>query len=282
MMKYLVSAAALCAVFGSNAAIAATSLSSEATAASVHIAAANVVQANVAVAKASGSTPAAYNNSSSLASVNQTFKLVDGVLIDAYQSLKADVVTSQAFSNYPSTISATGTTLIADAQSKLYTTLLGIDTLSFGITADAIGSTTTVGANGSGLFGTGSATFSNLALSGSLFNTLSIDTGLFFNPGPNTVVLSLLGLSLVLNEQTQTGNGIDALAMQTNAVHLSFKDYLFDGKLLNGDVILGQSKAAITGYLPAVPEPGTWAMMIAGFALVGSTMRRRKTAIQFA
>ena len=32
----------------------------------------------------------------------------------------------------------------------------------------------------------------------------------------------------------------------------------------------------------AVPEPATWAMMIAGFGLVGSTLRRRRTAGGFA
>jgi hypothetical protein len=32
----------------------------------------------------------------------------------------------------------------------------------------------------------------------------------------------------------------------------------------------------------AVPEPATWAMMIGGFALVGASMRRRKTAVSFA
>ncbi len=31
-----------------------------------------------------------------------------------------------------------------------------------------------------------------------------------------------------------------------------------------------------------VPEPGTWAMMIGGFAAVGASMRRRKTAVRFA
>ncbi len=31
-----------------------------------------------------------------------------------------------------------------------------------------------------------------------------------------------------------------------------------------------------------VPEPATWAMMIIGFALVGASMRRRKTAVSFA
>jgi hypothetical protein len=32
----------------------------------------------------------------------------------------------------------------------------------------------------------------------------------------------------------------------------------------------------------AVPEPATWAMMIAGFGLVGGAMRRRKVAVSFA
>lgn len=31
-----------------------------------------------------------------------------------------------------------------------------------------------------------------------------------------------------------------------------------------------------------VPEPATWAMMIAGFSLAGAALRKRKTAIQFA
>ncbi len=33
---------------------------------------------------------------------------------------------------------------------------------------------------------------------------------------------------------------------------------------------------------PAVPEPATWAMMIAGIGAVGVSMRRRKTAVSFA
>ena len=31
-----------------------------------------------------------------------------------------------------------------------------------------------------------------------------------------------------------------------------------------------------------VPEPATWAMMIGGFALIGASLRRRKTALRFA
>jgi hypothetical protein len=38
----------------------------------------------------------------------------------------------------------------------------------------------------------------------------------------------------------------------------------------------------IRSAVGAVPEPSTWAMMIAGFAFVGSTMRRRKVSVSFA
>lgn len=34
-----------------------------------------------------------------------------------------------------------------------------------------------------------------------------------------------------------------------------------------------------SGATGAIPEPASWAMMIAGFGLVGATMRRRRTAI---
>jgi hypothetical protein len=36
------------------------------------------------------------------------------------------------------------------------------------------------------------------------------------------------------------------------------------------------------GTSGAVPEPATWAMMIGGMALVGASMRRRRTAVSFA
>jgi hypothetical protein len=38
----------------------------------------------------------------------------------------------------------------------------------------------------------------------------------------------------------------------------------------------------ITYATTAVPEPASWAMMIGGLAVVGSAMRRRKTAVSFA
>jgi hypothetical protein len=45
---------------------------------------------------------------------------------------------------------------------------------------------------------------------------------------------------------------------------------------LNGDV--GDIRQFRIGGVAEVPEPGTWAMMIAGFGLVGAAARQRKAA----
>lgn len=45
---------------------------------------------------------------------------------------------------------------------------------------------------------------------------------------------------------------------------------------------LNIAEAAIPPVTAAIPEPVTWAMMIAGFGLVGAAMRRRSTKVKFA
>jgi hypothetical protein len=44
---------------------------------------------------------------------------------------------------------------------------------------------------------------------------------------------------------------------------------------VNSAYILGQ----VTTYEDAIPEPASWALMIAGFGLVGGTLRRRRTVV---
>ncbi len=47
-----------------------------------------------------------------------------------------------------------------------------------------------------------------------------------------------------------------------------------------GSALATQLKLLVMPPLtPAIPEPGTWAMLIAGFGLVGAAVRRRRTAI---
>ncbi len=52
----------------------------------------------------------------------------------------------------------------------------------------------------------------------------------------------------------------------------------WDGFYVAGTLTVGYEPAAAT----AVPEPASWAMMIAGFGLVGGAMRRRTTAVSYA
>jgi V8-like Glu-specific endopeptidase len=44
---------------------------------------------------------------------------------------------------------------------------------------------------------------------------------------------------------------------------------------LNGNTLVSYNMAFIRSYLGAVPEPATWAQMIAGFGLLGGVMRRK-------
>jgi hypothetical protein len=56
-----------------------------------------------------------------------------------------------------------------------------------------------------------------------------------------------------------------------------FNSYLFTTRLVGvPNVGQGYSIASISG---ALPEPGTWAMMIGGFGLVGAALRRQRKAI---
>ena len=54
------------------------------------------------------------------------------------------------------------------------------------------------------------------------------------------------------------------------------------GGIQNDRLSLDNLTFASSTVTAAVPEPATWAMMIAGFGLVGGAMRRRSTKIAFA
>jgi hypothetical protein len=52
---------------------------------------------------------------------------------------------------------------------------------------------------------------------------------------------------------------------------------------ISGADTYGVNQIVLDGVIGgAVPEPATWAMMIGGLALVGASMRRRRTAVSFA
>ncbi len=251
--------------------------SSSANAASVNLRVANVVAADATFAPVSGTAAPDYDNHGGLTSINLTANLFSG-LLSGNAGVKTGIVTTLAQATYGD--SATGSANIANAQVGLSTTLLGaLPLAALGLSADAISSTTVAGINGAGLFATGSSSIANLAITGSILNGLGLDLAAFSDPLPNTLGLSVLGLKIMFNEQLTTQTD-DSIFMTTNAVHISLTDYLFSGHLLNGNIILGQSQASVTGYVPnvAVPEPATWALMIGGFGLVGFSLRTRRRA----
>lgn len=82
------------------------------------------------------------------------------------------------------------------------------------------------------------------------------------------------------------GNRFDVYRYDVSALGGSLNSILFarnGNENANGLPFIAGITTAFEGRVTAaVPEPATWAMMIAGFGLVGGAMRRRSTKIAFA
>lgn len=290
MIKSLKNFSAFCAIAMPVAIVpahAAMTIDSSAYALSASLSAANAVLLDIGpLAASGGSAPGAYADAASLATVDEDLQLGGFLGLSVHQRINAGIVQSSASSPYPATPTGTANASIADADLGLTTQALFLPVTVLGVTADAIQSTTSVSA-ASGLSAVGSSTLAGLNLAGLGLGSVFIDTSLFVNPDPNTVLLNLLGLKIVLNEQIWSGDGITDLGLSTNALRLSFNDFLLGGRLVTGDVILGHSQASISGYEVAppaspVPEPASWALMIAGFGLIGAAARTRRARLSVA
>jgi hypothetical protein len=117
-----------------------------------------------------------------------------------------------------------------------------------------------------------------------LLNGIAVDNAGIFGPGAGNLVLTLGGPN---NPFTYTrGNGARNIVLNSNFVSgsNSFRIVVNDtnagigGDVLpNGVNISGASiTASLTYDIAAVPEPASWAMMIAGFGLAGAAVRRRQ------
>lgn len=267
-------------------AIAETTTSSSAYGISADLNVANVAHVGVGpVAAVSGTAPDAYDKSNSVLTVNQNLALISNPLLNVRQTLNAGVLTSTAQSGYPGTPDASASATVASLSAGLTSKVLLIPQLSLlGLTANTIQSTAAIDA-ANGLTAIGSTTIEGLSLTGLGLGGLLINGSLFVNPNANTVLVDLLGLKIILNEQILTGDGISNLALQTNAIRASFDNFLLGTDVLNGDIIIGHSQAAINDYMPmaaAVPEPATWAMMLGGFGLIGFAARGRRRNVALA
>ena len=111
---------------------------------------------------------------------------------------------------------------------------------------------------------------------GSYQFTVNSASGSVFDVGPGTVIStgSNLGYSS-WNDTIARYEFVIPHAASTFNLSINFGGAGFQGGLDESWGIDNFALSAITDDGPVVPEPATWAMMIAGFGLVGAAMRRR-------
>ncbi|HEY0782266.1 MAG TPA: DUF11 domain-containing protein, partial [Thermoanaerobaculia bacterium] len=92
----------------------------------------------------------------------------------------------------------------------------------------------------------GGANLTNVRLGG----TLGLGLTVAADPAPNTVLLNLAGVRVVLNEQIVTQSG-DTHTLTVNALHVSIQELPASGLgLLTSDVVIAQSKASLACGAP--------------------------------
>lgn len=225
-------------------------------------------------AQVSGQTSPGYNNTGTLASLNTNVDLGLVSLVTAGLGLTTGVINTSATANGTlptNTSTGSGYSEVNNLGINLYTSTFGLVTTALGLTSDKVTSTTTVTRlNGVNTL-TGSSLLANLNLS--VLGAPILSLGANGTVGINTVAYDLAGLRILLNEQISTNSGATQ-SLTTNAIHIFFNNFLLSGRTLTGNIIVGQSFAQIN--VDPVPEPMTWTQMLAGFALVGSALRRRR------
>lgn len=107
------------------------------------------------------------------------------------------------------------------------------------------GNLTAVNTFGGGDTGSGGLPGSGAKLGNLTLSLLGTNVPIPLNPPPNTAVnlagLGIVGATLVLNEQTMSGDGVHSLGMNANAVHLT----LNVASLVTAEIILAHSEASL-------------------------------------
>ncbi len=156
------------------------------------------------------------------------------------------------------------------------TTVDGAITLNGSTNIDLVGSAYT-----NSLFGATTTTLYGLdAFTDALVRSTDANAGTYTNTNLAGTLFSPLGVSLSPTDRV----GFDIFG-NTNAAFFTLNDDFFSVDLNSGVAtrIGALGVGGITGIsIAAVPEPGTWAMMLLGFGAIGLAMRRRRVAVPVA
>jgi hypothetical protein len=247
MLRFITGLATVGLAISGSSALAQAASSAYAVGVNQTVTAPNVANVNVSVgplAATSGSTPPSYNNSATVASVNQT----------------------TASNSQGTSTGAQATANVQNGAVTIGSNVAGVPAL-FNLITSTIDSMSTANAGGV----TGSSSITGASLTGSVFGSTTFASSLFASAAPNTVLFNALGLTITLNEQILSGT----TGITTNAIDISFNNFVVGTGLKNGNIILGHTQASFSPA-GAVPEPSTWAMMLVGFGAIGLAMRRSR------
>jgi hypothetical protein len=229
------------------------------------------------VASVSGRTSPGYSLNNSAASLAASFGLGTVSGVTATLGLNSGAIATAASANGTTpldTSSGSASATVNNLDIGLVTSLLGVPTSILSLTAGQVQSVTTVNKVGGVSTLSGQAMLSNLNLSvrGAPILTLGSNAQV----APNFVAYDLGGLKVTLNQQFAS-NFDSTRVLITNAIGISFTNYLLDGRSLSGTITVGQSLVEFMDSSgDPVPEPASWAQMLAGFGLAGAAARRRR------
>lgn len=275
MARTVLAAGALAIVGTPQLAAAATTVASDSTALDVNLTVLNLITANVATALASGTAAPAYNTSNNLLSLNTTVGLNLGSLVTtASDGPNTNAITDTASSTYPALLSGTATSTVNGLSSNLSLVSALVNLLS--ISATTLTSTSTAAKPGGTLNLTGTSLIEDLTVTDGIVglggSTVTVNAGALASTPVNDLILSAAGLNVYTNYQTPVVNGGVTDGINTAALAIKLNNFAFGTGLLSGTILFADSQASIA----AVPEPGTWAMMLFGFALTGAVIRRKQ------